>query len=552
VKEMTNSTTYRSNDNKMALFWMGLLLILLLRSFYFGITYFNYLDDYNTYGIFFRRNANIFNDIVRWYGLYTFRPIAFLSDAYITQWFWPVMWLVLLFYTVMHFFTVYIFHWILKKSSIRFGIFGIIIATLTPILIEAVYWIGASTRLVPGMFFSILSVFFLMKYLLSTESIFVKGVGRIHLILYFVFNIISTGFYEQIIVFNFAFTLLIIMLNYSFLRRRRKLIISVPFISTIAIGLFYIIFWNRGKVSTRGTIASSMGSHFVNTTRGVVNLLTRRQYVATRDSLVGFIFMDINIIQIFILLLVIAFTIWLFVGFVKKSSSLLYREENKFTVRLIMGILLTILPFAPFYVLQNNHLSFRLIYPSIFGIAIVFDTILDLISNIKISRLSFYFVKPAAALLIIPLFMANVGLLNDYRLIEKTDITIATNFLDAFRETGASDEAQIFLFDSQILYTETATNHLENVSSSDWAMLGIVNSTSRDYYFARILPVREDETWIHQDMFENEVVYLGINEDLEVFELTRRNNILFRNEAEWGRLEQINDDFYMFTLSSRR
>ena len=551
---MMDKVLYKNGEyNKMTFFWIGLFIIMILRCFYFGNTYFNYLDDYNTYGIFFRRNDDIFNNIIMWYRLYTFRPIAFLLDAYVTQWFWPVMWLVLLFYTIMHFFTVYIFWWILKKSHVKFGIVATIIVSLTPILIEAVYWIGASTRLVAGMFFSVLSVLFLMKYILSTESIFVKKQGRIYVVLYFLFNIISTGFYEQIVVFNFVFTLLVIIINYDCLRRYRRFIVSVPFISTFAIGLFYILLWNHGKVSSRGRIAGSMGTHFINTTKGVVNLLTRRQFEATKDSLMGFIFMDLNIIQLLILLLVILFAIWLFISIIKKSPSLIIREDNRIALRVIVGILLAGLPFAPFYILQNNYLSFRLIYPFIFGIAMVFDAILDLISEIKISKLSLYFFKPFLSLLIIPFFMSGVGLINDYRLVEQTDNIIIENFLHAFSKTEADDKAPILLFDSQILYTDTATSFLENVSSSDWAMLGKANSESRDYYFSNILPVRETETLIHKDMFTNETVFLAINDDLEVFELEFRNYMLYikgeDSRISFGRIEKVDDDYFRLTFN---
>ena len=147
------------------LFWVGLCVLMLLRVFYFGFDYFNYLDDNNTYGIFFRRNADIWNDIVLWYGLYTFRPIAFFADAYITQWFWPRMELVLLFYTIMSFATLYLFREVLRKSGISFGVAGLIVLAFVPLNIEAVYWIGASTRFVPGMFFSILSGYMLIKFL---------------------------------------------------------------------------------------------------------------------------------------------------------------------------------------------------------------------------------------------------------------------------------------------------------------------------------------------------------------------------------------------------
>ncbi len=538
------------NNKFNCCFWIGLLVIMILRVFFFGIHYFNYLDDYNTYGVFYRRNDDILNNIVLWYGLYTFRPIAFLSDAYITQWFWPIMWVILLFYTIMHFLTVFLFSQIMKKSNISFGVFGVIIIALTPLLFEAVYWVGASTRLVPGMFFSILSVYCLMIHLDHSKGIFNSFDSNIYLILYTVFNFISTGFYEQIVVFNLVFTCLIIFFNYYRIRYKFKYIIMVPIISTIFIGLYYIILAPYGKVQSRGQIATNIFYQLKHVTLYIGNLLIRVNYDITKNGFFSGIHLIKTIPQIIILILVITYTLIVFIGLIKDKINITIESDYNDILILIFGIILSVVPFMPFYILKQSFMYPRAVYPSIFGIAIVLDSILNIILTRQRKHILNTGLRSIISVIfIIPFFIVTVAQVNDFKQIEITDNKIMSNFLTEFKKSGYSEKDNVILLNTKYLYSKTYNNRLENVTSSDWAMLGKVNSDTRDFYFKKIQPVRDGEKVNFSE--NNRNVLFGINDNLEIFPLENNGGTLINkyDKKVFGFLksENIKNEF-LFNL----
>lgn len=548
-----NLMKFYTNDNRDIrfnyFFWVGLLIIMLIRSFYFGIEYFNFLDDYNTYGVFNRRNDDIFNNIIVWYGLYTFRPIAFLADAYITQWFWNNMWVVLMFYTLMHFATVIIFYKVLRASKINLGAFGIIIISLTPILFEAVYWIGASTRLVSGMFFSIISSYFLIKYLGLAER---RIYNNKYLVLYVFFNFISTGFYEQVVAFNFIFTLIIIFLNYYRIHEKLKLIVSIPILSTISIALFYYLLAPYGKVQSRGELVPfrNIGSHFISVSGSIFNLLTNTNHDINKN---GF-FRGITLIDTFWqwagLIFVIIFTIVVIFSLLKTYLVLEDRYDDNYLLCIIIGVILIISPFAPFYIIQNSFMAPRTIYPSIFGIAIILDTFLSMISTIKISTFKLTALKPIiSGILIIPFFIIYIAEINNFKLLEEVDTIVMDNFLETFAETGIDEETTIILFNTKYTYADTTTqgHRLENVTSSDWALMGKANATSESFYFRDIQPI-QSERLLPKEWTTNDKGLFGIDEELNVYHLELRNNILYINNTNtiFGTIEDYDNDLVMF------
>ena len=527
-------------------FWFGLLLIMLLRSFYFGITYFHFLDDYNTYGIFYRRNANIFHDIILYYRHFTWRPIAFFADAYITQWFWPNMWVVLLFYTLMHFATVFLFWRVMVLSKINFGLFGIIIISLTPILAEAVYWIGASTRLVAGMFFSILSAYFLLRHIILDHW---GSSAKKSLILYIVFNIISNGFFEQVIAFNLVFTLIIIILNRSRIFSYAKAIVLTPILGAVFISIYYAVMAPHGRVGERAQLVSLyyIFPHFFRTTAAVGNLLIRTNYEISANGLLrGMNIMMTSVWGVSVLVLLILFSLLVFFIYLRTYLAFEDEREERFFMRLVIGILLAAAAFGPFYLLEPQSIPPRTVYPAIFGIAIFMDTILSMLATIRPIKI----VRPIISVLfILPFFIIYIAEVNNYRLLEEVDKVVVNNFLQAFEESGYSDQKTIVLFNTQYTIADVTgggnPHRLENVTSSNWAMLGIANATSRDFYFRDIQPIQHNRNlpgvWANHGLF-------GLDEDLNIFRLELRGNALYLQgtNIRFGRLDPYDTQHFTF------
>lgn len=521
------------------MFWAGLFVVLLIRSFYFGINYFPFLDDYNTYGIFNRRNAQIWNDIILYYRHYTWRPFAFFADAYITQWFWPNMWPVLLFHVILHFAAVWLFHRVMVLSGLNFGLLGIIIISLTPILAEAVYWIGASTRLVTGMFFSVLSVYVLLVHIkLQNQDKYYKRL----LLLFALLNFIATGFYEQIIAFNLVFTGAVIFLNRHKIYAYTKIITAIPIINTVAMIVYYIIMAPLGRVGERAVLIAfgDVFSHFFNVTRALGNLLLITQYEISFNGLVRS-FSLINLWGAFVLLLLVLFSI--FVVFSYSRTYLIFGEErySKYHIRLALGFILTMAAFSPFYLLADIWLPPRIIYPAAFGIAVFIDALFSFVFKDKLTFLK----SLIPGVLIIPFFLIFIAEVNNYRLLEEIDRQIMYNFLETFEQSGQSDQNMVVLFNTAYVFAGVtgggSPHRLENITSSNWAMLGKANATSREFYFRQMEPVQNTGNfpgaWAEGALF-------GLNEDFSVNHLNLRgNNLYVVNTGQlFGRVEIAPED----------
>jgi len=496
------------DDRTHLVFWTGLLGIMILRTFFFGFSYFPFLDDYNTYGIFFRRNTDIWNDIILFYGHYTWRPLAFFTDAYITQWFFPRFEWVLLFYTFLHFFVVLLFHDILKKCKMNFGALGILIIALSPLLFESVYWIGASTRLLPAMFFSLLAIYFMIKK---------------KYVLFAIFSLIQAGFYEQMVVFHLVFSVAIILI----LSKPKKLML-VPILSSFVMALYYFIFdfLSDGRAAGRMQFIefSDIVLHPFRVILGAFNTLLRTNFFIHFNGLPrGFLLLN-NIPAIIFSILVVIYSVFVFLNLKKETLSLEEFYDNPL-VKLALGFALIIAPLAPFFILQEPWLPARTVFGSIFGVAIFVDTLFSLLPKT--------FKAAVCALFIVPSFLIYIAEVNNFRLIAETDTIIINNFLEAFE--GEEDDNIVLLNTSYIISNVTfpGNHRLENITSSSWALLGGLNSTSRTHTFRNVMPVQNGGSLPEWE----EIVFLGMDEDLNIFLLALDGHNLYFEDELFGFIE---------------
>jgi len=367
---------------------------------------------------------------------------------------------------------------------------------------------------------------------------------------YIFFNFIAVGFYEQIVVFNFVFTLAIIFLNFDRITERVKLIVATPFLSTIAIGAFYLILAPFGKVADRGQLVSvsELPSHVINVTGRIFNLMINTQ----QDINISGFFRGLTLINtvgnILTIVFVVVCTIIIFMGLMRRQLDI---EQSHFDERyitlLIIGMILAIAPFAPFYILQNSFMAPRTIYPAIFGIAIFFDTILRFVS----SRFSVTIKAVVSTVLIIPFFIIYIAEVNNYKLLEEVDQKIMANFLEVFAESGLDEEVTILLFNTLYTYADVTIaggpHRLENITSSDWALIGMANAVSTEFYFRQMVPI-QNERLVRTDWVDNENGLFGIDENLNIFRLRLVGNVLYIEEdsRSFGILEEYDEDMSRF------
>ena len=112
-------------------------------------------------GIYHLRNDDIQGDVISRYRSYNVRPLAFIFDAYVFSWFWDNMYALLVTIIILHVLNLYLIYKICEKMGIYLSAFCLCIFALCPILVESIYWISASTRIVFSLFLCLSSIYLL-------------------------------------------------------------------------------------------------------------------------------------------------------------------------------------------------------------------------------------------------------------------------------------------------------------------------------------------------------------------------------------------------------
>jgi len=510
------------------LFWLGLYLVMILRYFYYGIKYFPVADDFNQFGVYYRRSSDIWNNVILYYNRYTNRPLAFLSDAYVTMRFWRNMWAMLLLYVTLHFLSCYFIHASLKKSGLKLGMIGITVFALCPGLYEAAYWLSASTRLVAGVFFAAASVYsftLFVEKLTSGKTSETKKTGG-YFTSYIICGLLSMGFYEQTAVFSIALTFIILFLNRKKLPKFSKICsFAVPILNLLIIGAYYLYFMfiNTSAVSQSvDNRAQLIGfKEFfplaAEMTTKIVELLTKDQIVLTVYSFFRGLGLIISIRGIIITAAVVMLCVYLY-KWLKKGSLSVEFESDGLKKRIIVGLILTAAPFLVFYVLKGSYIDPRAAFPSFVGIAVLFDAAFDSIKKIK--AIDYKRVKQIAVpVLTVVFFIATVSIVNTYKKTSETDMKLASGFLTVFENSSHEykeleiQKQPIAIYNIKPQYTGIKYPFMYNCIEAGWRFQGVLNAVSEKNSFTNIEPVKDGGNYLGTSpMF-------GVDEKLNFFEL---------------------------------
>ena len=191
-------------------FFILLGAIIIFQFSFLGLKYFEVVDDNNQLGVFNILNDNIYENVINHYKSYSVRPLAFFSDAYIFQWFWDNMYALLAIILILHTYNLYLIDRICEKIGIKLNAFCLILFALCPVLIEGLYWISASTRIVFSMFLMLASIHLLLKSFDEER----KKQKIFYLISSIILNLLCVGYYEQTVALNlFLFGFVLICLK---------------------------------------------------------------------------------------------------------------------------------------------------------------------------------------------------------------------------------------------------------------------------------------------------------------------------------------------------
>lgn len=334
----------------------------------------------------------------------------------------------------------------------------------------------------------------------------------LYLLAFAITNLISMGFYEQIIVFSFLGILVLMITNYKKLKHRW--IGIIPTINFIAILIFYKHYSSIGNIASRGQLVKS---NFIIHTRDVfkeiINLFTIK---STKMIKTGFI----NSIQLiftdkaFIFLILVAI-ISIALGIIYSKEKVSYPWKHNI-VKFFIGIFLFIIPFAPFFLLESILIVNRNAFVSIIGIGLILESIISLIFTKK----DLPILRGTICSIIIFLFvLVNVSEVYNYKMVYEIDKEIVTN-IEYIRSKLDQPAGRTIVFNTKSLYFTPTSEHFYNCTGSDWALSGAMYSIigrldGMGYYY----PVK-DGNKIPIDIEElKQATLVGIDEN-------RRTNLL--------------------------
>lgn len=436
--------------------------------------YYSVLDDNNQLGVFNLRNDNIYENIIDNYKSYNVRPLAFFSDAYIFSWFWDNMYALLLIMLIMHVCNLFFVYKICQEIDIKLNGFCLILFALSPILMEGLYWISASTRIVFSLFLCLASIYLL---LLSFKEV-KKGKKLAMFLSSIILNLLCVGYYEQTIALNlflFAFVL-ICLKKYRYM--------FIPLTSTVWIGIWYVYFMLNGKMQSRGALnLSGIFGAIINCCKDV--------YMNLKNSYLNFVYSLTpgrevifgSWISIILLALVAFFVYYLYKNNFEKDDNMHIWKK------LLLGMIIFIAPFLPFLVLETSYIAMRNMYMSILGLMIILEVLIDLVlkplSNEKITNV----IKTAITAFVMALFIiSNIDGIHDFKKVNDLDNKVVKQVIDAVGDDAFEKQKSISInYDmTKLVEYKNLTNYVGSCIESDWAMAGKIQVMRDDIDFGKI------------------------------------------------------------------
>lgn len=444
------------NPYAVALLFFALIFI---RYLFFGFTYYRALDDY------IQHNNSFDNPLTPWeiiqsLGALSMRPLAGLSDQFIWAPISSFMIVGLASIALLHGFSAMLFSRVFARYFPHSPLFFVLYALL-PVGFEGTYWMSASTRIIPSLFFTAWAG-------LQFDNFCHSG-NKQKLLSFILLQTLSFGFYEQCLVLSITYIALLALLNLMEKRWRGFFAIAMVIPATI----YYAV----TTYSSQGTsYAQRMDLVLPNTeyywavffpeisSQIYTVFVTGNFTIFFRGLQRGFIMLLESYAIFYVLGL--GFLCYLF-------AHLPYKEERKkwsLYKGFLVSILLTIAPITPFLIIGNPWFSLRGIVPSFCGMALFADCVLQLlIPNPKLHK---SISTNLALSLIVLCSIASISELHDYKESYFADQQVGYT-LGSLRHThpvgtkiGVIGLEKSYLQEQNFFYHE----HIHGFTESNWAL----------------------------------------------------------------------------------
>lgn len=427
-------------------------LLCVFRVSYLGFRYTPYLDDFVQY-YYYPSFSSPFRSILLG-GARTMltRPLAALADLFFWSGFKSFLGAAV--FIVSALFGLSAVFFFVAFDSLGFEITPIffLVYAFTPLNIEGVYWLSASSRIVVSLFFTSAALLALVR-------------GKTFL--YASMCFVSVWFYEQTAVLSLAM-LFLISISFRSLRTRHSSLCAKllpPMLCACMLFIYYSSLAPLSDNSERLQLAqfSSLVSNVSTQSRLFAELFFRVNceiilHGASRG--LSRILRDGAYLQLFILAVLCV----LIAYSAKYTKSFSHRRE-----KLLLGAFLTIVPLLPFFATMGNLPNVRSCVPSLLGIALIADA--------AIPKL-FRSMTPAFVCLCLFVFsIATVSEVCDYNQTASSDLALAQKIANEMPLDAEQISVDVKTPD---YYPQNSPirDHISSMTGTDWGVTGIVRTLS--------------------------------------------------------------------------
>ncbi len=464
-----------TNNKKDILAFGVIFAALILRISYFGFKYYPQLDDYIQYFNF--PTSENYIQLILQEGLFASRPLAALCDLYI--WAQMPLYISVAILSAMYALSGVLFLKVFKKYFSS-GFFFLVFYTLLPLGYEGTYWISASARVIPGLFFTALTLYFFEKMLSRRKKIF--------LLPFMLSALLSFGFYEQLLVLSLALVLMTVLVN-LIKKNYFSLWGLTVFVPLCAYFIFTGIFSaDTSFVAGRMEIILPTSKYYFDTfLPDLVRQIGASFIKGGTLTLFKGLWRGIQLIFTEgVISAVLIVPVCAAVFFAAKKDG--KEQKNKDNVLCALyGVLAALAPVTPFFIIANPWFSLRNTVASFVGAAIVADLVLRLIFKNKTALLCAVF----SALCLI----SSVSELYDYKKTTENDLFAINAILQADKEYDLTGNVGILSLNSSALEEQNYKyhDHVVGVTNSDWSLYGAMVHVSGGELDFMPCPLSTDE-----------------------------------------------------------
>ena len=527
---MIKKNAHYEKQNYVIAFFI-LFGLIFVRYCFYGFEYFYQLDDYIQYHN-YKASGQDFVTLVKGLGLLSSRPLAGLCDIFVWSNLYGHMLVAVGIISAMFAASAIFLHKVFSKHFGTGCLFFIVYALL-PLGFEGTYWVSASSRIVVGLFFASLSFY-------CFDAWCEKGKKQ-SLVLFALFQFAAFCLYEQILLFSGALTLIIMLRNLKGLGRRRSRWGLLMF-ANAALYLGITKLMPTGVYGQRVALFLPWQENY--TKEVLTPLLTQLKQAFLGGTAAtwskglarGFKLFAQEPNALYALI-VIALCAALYM-YIKKTR----RESIRFFAELGSGIFLALVPLALFFVLKAPWFGLRNVAVSFCGLALVADSLFDLIfGRLKSGKNAEAVIVSVLALLCC---VASISELHDYRETTIADTTIAKAAAEAVEGTSFKGDESIWLLNVDPTYVSDGNlyyhEHDYGVTASAWALTGAISAisgrTDLPIYYG-FSPVSEDVVFmVNEDRIGKALSYCYTNGRFVAVSIVRAEGSLWNVISSSGDL----------------